>query len=492
MQQSMTLKELIHLAAVDSDLYCRTFFPKAFRCRSAPFHRESWDLLEDNVNRFVALEVFRGGAKTTTLRAYTSKRIAYGISRTILFVSASQEHSKKSLAWLRGAVDRNSEWAQVYNIQRGSKWTDEISEFYHGVLGVPITVIALGITGQIRGINVDDYRPDLIVVDDACDEENTATEEQRQKVEARFFGALAKSLASRTDSPDAKMVFLQTSLNANDLINKCHSDPQWASRKFPCFDENGESTWPDMYSTDDLKKDKEAHVARQQLPLWLREMECKIIAPETASFKLDWLKYYAVPPMGCLRYLGLDPVPPPSERELEVGLVGKHDEALAVVGFLEGNVFLLDYSVNRGHTPEWTIAEFFRLCDKWRVMKARVESVAYQRTLKWLLEQEMKKRLRWIQIDDASDRRKKMHRILQAFSGLASQGRLYVRKEHEKFITQFGEYPNGKDDLLDAVAMAIDAGSGLAVVMDGVDGSYTYEGEPLDDWRSAPWPGVYS
>ncbi len=489
---AISIKELVDLCAIDSDLYCHTFFPKAFRLSSAPFHREMWDLLEDRKQRYIALEVFRGGAKTTNLRAFTSKRIAYGTSRTILFVSASQEHSKKSLAWLRRAVEENSLWSQIYQVSKGNVWTDEKSEFKHGILGVPITVIALGITGQVRGVNVDDYRPDLIVVDDACDEENTATLEQRQKVNDRFFGALAQSLSSKAESPDACMVLLQTSLHSEDLINQCHKDPQWASRKFSCFDGKGESTWPEMFPTEQLKEEKEAYVARRQLPLWLREKECKIIAAESAAFQLDWLKYYTVIPAKCVPYLGVDPVPPPSEREVAMGLSKKDSEALVVMGYVGEDVYLLEASHNKGHTPEWTCMEFFRLCDKWNIFKARVETIAYQRTLKWILEQEMKKRGRYIQVDAASDKRAKAHRIMQAYSGLASQGHLFVRKEDYEFITQFGDYPNcSHDDLLDAGAMAIDSGKGMAVMMDE-DWDYKAQGEmPLPkNWRDAPWPGL--
>jgi len=487
---SVSIKELIELCAIDSDLYCKTFFPRAFRSESAPFHKEVWRLLEDRQNRYVALEVFRGGAKTTTLRAYTSKRIAYGISKTILFVSASQEHSRKSLAWLRKAVESGGQWAQVYQITKGSKWTDDVCEFKHGILGTSSTVIALGITGQIRGINVDDYRPDLIVVDDACDEENTATPEQRAKTEERFFGALGKSLASRGEDLDAKMVLLQTSLNADDLINKCHRDPQWASRKFPCFTEDGESTWPAVFPTEVLRAEKEAHIARNQLPLWLREMECKIVSAESAAFKGEWLKYYAVPPPGMLTYMGVDPVPPPSAREEAMGLREKDYEAIVVCGFAPPNVYLLDYSLNRGHTPEWTITEFFRLCDKWGVLKARIEGVNYQRTLQWHISQEMKKRGRYVQVDAVTDKRKKYHRILQAFSGLASQGRLFVRPEHGEFISAFTEYPNCRhDDLLDATAMAIDAGSGVVAWSEDGEGFVGGMDMPkLDEWRVAPWP----
>ena len=90
-------KELIHLCAPGLRAYSKTFFPKTVPQTSPPFHEEIARAVENSHNRFVSIEVFRGGAKTTLLRLLTSKRIAYGISRLILYVSETQEHSKRSI-----------------------------------------------------------------------------------------------------------------------------------------------------------------------------------------------------------------------------------------------------------------------------------------------------------------------------------------------------------------------------------------------------------
>lgn len=479
--------ELVTLCAADTQLYCQTFFPRAFRQKSPPFHQEIDDLLENRKNRHVAIEMFRGAAKTTKLRAYTSKRIAYGISHTILFVSDAQDHSKKSLQWLRKAIEHNVKWRSVYGLARGKKWSDEIIEIQHLRFGHTVTVIALGITGQIRGVNIDDYRPDLIVVDDPCNEENTGTPEQRLKTNNLFFGALEKSLTPRSECPDAKMVLLQTSLHKEDLINSCHNDPSWATRKYGCFDENGNSRWPARFETEVLLEDKLAHAKRGNLLLWLREMECLLASEETADFREDWLQYWNEDsfekPMAT--YLAIDPAPPPSEAQVEKGLSKKDDEVLAVVGVLDGKYYLLEYVSSKDHTPEWTVTQFFRLVDKWRPIKARVEGIAYQRTLKWILERAMSERKRFVQVDATADQRKKRHRILQAFSGICSQKRFYVHHSMIDFKTQFVSYPQViHDDILDAVAMAIAAAMEFPVDNELAIAAPALE--PMKQWRYSP------
>jgi len=476
-----SLSDLVKACAVDPLLFCRTFFKGTFRQPSPPFHAEVFKILEDPQHRRVALEMFRGAAKTTILRAYVAKRLVYGVSRTVLFVGLSQEHAKASLNWLRTQVEFNRFWTTVFGVEKGRRWTEDVMEIHLRPFGHRATVMALGITGQIRGINIGDYRPDLIVVDDPMNEETAATPEQRRKIEDLVFGALDKSLAPETECPDAKIVILATSLHEDDLINNCHRDPAWASRKFGIFDESGESRWPERFPTETLKAEKEAHMRRGQhyLRLWLREMECTAVGEEGSRFRLEWLRYWEALPEDLVTVMGIDPVPPVTDAQMEKGLGDRDYEVLAVVGFSKAGYFLLDYSMSRGHTPEWTVAEFFRLLDKWRPLKVRVEGVAYQRTLRWILENAMRNRGRYVQIDSPSDRRSKVHRVDQALSGIASQGRLYVHRAHREFIEQFGVFPQGKhDDVIDAVARAVEAAQELALP----EVAPLYEAAPVEEF----------
>lgn len=480
----VNVAELVQLAAVDSLFYCNTFFPKTYKQPPAKFHADMWGLLEDRTKDRVALKVFRGGAKTATLRTYTSKRIAYGTSRTILFLSNSQDHAKKSLDWIKLQVTTNKLWAQVYGLSKGRKWADDEIIIRHNALGVDIAVLALGIMGQVRGTLVEDSRPDLIVVDDPADEENMGTPEQREKIAALFFGALEKSLVPASECPESKMVLLQTPLHQEDLVNLCMNDSRWASRAYSCFDEMGKSTWPERFPTEMLQADKQGYMNRGQLPIWLREMEVRVVSSESSTFRGEWLRYWDMVPEGLVTYLAIDPVPPPSDREIAMGLKKKDYETLCVVGVQGPDRYLLEYSRNRGHDPEWTVSEFFRLLQKWNPIRASVEGVAYQRTLKWILEKEMKKRMRFVQMDAVTDKRKKPIRIAQALSGLASQGHLFIHRDMGEFVDEFVSYPNtAHDDLLDGVTQALNS----VVWAPGGEGGYGLPPmEPLPEWRAAP------
>ena len=487
----VTIQEAVKLGAADPEFFGRFFFPKTCRQPSPQFHRELDAALDDTEHRYVSAMIFRGGAKTSRLRLYVAKRIAYGISRTILFVGKSQEHAIKSLEWLQTAVEYNKLYAGTFGLRKGKKWTGTEIDIYHGTDEVPIRVIALGITGSVRGVNVDDYRPDLIVVDDPADEENTGTPEQRKKIAELFFGALAKSLAPRSEAPHAKMVLLQTVLNSDDLISLTVRDPQWKSLVYGCFDEGGESRWPDRFSTRELKDEKDAHIARNQLSLWLREMECKVVSQETSAFLASWLQYWVVVPEGGITMICCDPTPPPKDDS--AGKVTKKldDAVVMVIRIAGGNVYVCDYYTTKSPDPDELIAKIFEFATNWHCQTLCLETVLFQRVLAKMLEKEMLSRRQWLTIKKVEDKRKKETRIRQEVSSRASHRRLFVHTSMTEFIEQYTAYPDvNHDDILDCLTI------GLSSINPWME-TGTLEGEfsivddddqipQLTNWRGAP------
>lgn len=455
--------ELIELCSTDRWLFCSEFFPKTVRQSPAIFHDELWMLLESSA-RQVAMLVFRGGAKTTMLRLFMAKRLAYGLARTILYIAVSQEKAIQSVTWLRGQIENNRKFTDVYRLSKGKKWQDVHCTINHGIEDYEAHVLAYGLTGSVRGVNLDDHRPDLIIVDDILDDENTATPEQRLKVENLLYGAILASLAPASEVPDAKLVMLQTPLNKEDSSIKAMSDPSWVTARHGCWtketerlsDSDKESVWEERFSTQTLRDLKKSYLARNQASVWTREYEVKVTSPETACFKAHWLRFYELPPEGMQVVGVIDPVPPPTEKQIAQGMKGKDYEVLLMVGFVAGRYYLLEYSMNRGHEPNWTVAEFFRLSMKWNPRVWAVETVAYQKTLQWILREAMKDRAMYYPVRELDDSRSKFDRINDSLAGPTSNGAVFIKPHHSEFISQFTEYPDvTHDDVLDAMSMAI-------------------------------------
>lgn len=452
MNTQLTPQAAVQMGATSLVLFGRLFFPRTFRQDSAPFHQEMGAHLAGPA-RYNGFKVFRGGAKTTFLRVYVAQRIAYDLSRTIMFVSVSQPHSITSVRWLRRQIERNHGFTQAFGLSPGDKWTDEWLEIKHNVTGNIATILAVGITGQVRGFNIDDYRPDLIVGDDLCNEENTATPEQRQKIGNLWFGALQNSLAPASEAPLAKMALLQTPLNREDLIENCAKDPQWNTLTFGVFDAEGNSRWPQRWTTEELLKEKEAYIRRGQYSLWMREKECRLVAGDSMPFDTDWLQYYDEAPSGGITLLAVDPASSESKTA--------DDTAIVAVRIIGTKIYVLEIFAERGVMPDACSAKFFEFVWKYSPIKAAIETISYQKVLKWYIEQDMVRRRLYLPIDEVKDRRKKHDRIMQAILQPLQSREIFLKKnstDSVKLIQQLGDFSpgvDGKDDVLDALAMAI-------------------------------------
>jgi len=459
----MSLADIVKLGAVNPDFFYQQFFPRTVRQRSPEKHREIDAALDDPTQRYVNVRAFRGSAKTTKLRMFTARRIAYGVSRTVLYIGASEPHAMRSIQWLRNAIERNAKYAQTFGLVKGAKWNETEMEVINTVTGVSTWLLGVGITGNIRGINFDDYRPDLIMLDDTITDENAATKEQRNKLNDLILGAVKNSLAPSVEEPNAKIVNLQTPLHAEDASSLMMKDAEWNNIIFPCWTaetmdapiEQQESSWPERFPSTQLRLDKRAAIARNKLSIFTREMECRLTSAETAAFLPDWLKRrnFLIPKLHSV--LAIDPTPPPSDIAVAKGLIHLDYEAHVVAGMLGRDCHVQEYRMNRGHDPSWSMATAFELANRYEVRNIVVEDVAYQRTLQWLLKEEMRRRKQWFSVLPMKDRRSKFTRITSTLGDLASHGHLWIGPEMSEFIQAFFDYPSEPDDLLDATAMAV-------------------------------------
>jgi hypothetical protein len=504
-----SLSEVVALGAVDSIFFCRYWLPGTYRQPPASYHPLIWQIIEDPANRYVNIEVNRDGAKTTLLRTLSLKRSAYGVSRNILYVGKSEKHATRSVRWIRTQIERNKKgFCEAFGLNKGKPWSDEEIQILHGVEGFPIHILGVGIAGSTRGINVDDYRPDLIIIDDVMTIENSATKEQREKIIDEVLGSLKESLAPESECPDAKMVLLNTPQDFEDLSQEAKKDTQFVSARFGCWTPQTErlplplqeSSWPARYSSEVLRREKQAAIARNRYSIFAREKECLLVTPENCAFRKEWVNFFGdgEPEIEPPRHemwieMAIDPVPPKTDIQVKKKTAKTDFEAFCVGGRWRGKFYILEISSNRGHDPNWTIAEFFRLCLKWNPKRVHVEGVAYQRTLAWILSEAMKHQRRFWMINPFDDKRQKYDRIVDGMAGVASHGQLFFRKSQANLISQFIHYPGSNpdgdyDDELESAAVTI-AGLEKGYAGDPAAAARALDEtdiEELEDFRGAP------
>jgi phage terminase large subunit-like protein len=499
-----SLEDCILLGAENTPFFGRVFFPRAVRMDSPKFHYTICKAVEDPANEKVAVKVLRGGAKTTLARIICAKRIAYGISKTILIVSETAEHSYETVKWLKHAVERGDIYARAFGLERGDKhtdpfngekytWRDDKIQIYHKQLGAIITVVGTGIFGQSRGLNIEDYRPDFILLDDIQDEDNAKTAEQRKKVNDRVYGAITNTLAPRSEAPNATILFIQTPIHKQDAIELAKEDPEWVYIEVGCFDENGESVWPERWSTEELRRKKQGFINRNQLSLWLKEWEVKVTDDELSYFKNAWIEdnYYEVYPDKMITYIGIDPTPPPKESDQlsSAALKDLDNFVITVIGIQDGTVYVLDSWKAKSPYPAEVNNALFSLVAQWKPLAVGVETILFARTIKYDIEKEMLARRMFFRIMPIEDRRKKTIRIRQELTGLLSQGKLRLKKDMVDLIGELQSYPDvAHDDHLDSLAIALMCMNPSD--MDYIEGEFmeVEDYQVLENWRGCPAP----
>lgn len=449
--QQKTVEEIVMLGAADGVFFSHQFFPDTVRQASPEIHYNVWEYMDDPADPKIGLECFRGSAKTTITRINVAKRVSYATSRTIMIVGPEQKHARRSVRWLMRQIETNRFWTQTFGLSKGSKWSEEEIEIVNESADCRIFIIAFGITGSTRGLNLDDYRPDFIVLDDVCDEENTGTPEQRRKLRGLLAGNIMQSLAPRTEAPHAKIVMLQTGLHKEDLINTAHKDPAWKTIQLSCFDEEGRSTWEERFPTKELLESKRSFIEQNNLPYWLREMECKIVSMETAAFNTDLLVHYETLPASLTVFAGIDPA-----RETKRA-TRAHKAAIVFIGVAEGTSYLLEYWAAKDANPEMLWQAYLRMATVWRPLVTGIETVAYQQTLEWYFNQRMQQTNTPFTLKQYDDRRKKPDRIRQAYTQRITMGTFKTKKDQHEFNAALAEYTDDVDiDILDAGAIALD------------------------------------
>jgi phage terminase large subunit-like protein len=364
----------------------------------------------------------------------------------------------------------NPRWSEVFGLYKGDKWAEGEIEFRHEIEGHSVFVTAAGITGSIRGINFEDYRPDLIICDDIIDRESVSTAAARKKITELVHGDIKESLEAASDNPNAKLILLETPLSADDPGEQAKRDPLWATFEFSCWTPETKnldvdqqvSSWPARYPTQMLREEKKAAALTNRLYIFIREKEIKLVSPETASFAEEWIQSYDVsPPLEEMeRVMWVDPVPPPSPKQVAEGLAKKDYEAFVVVGKHKdtGRFYCLESRTNRGHQPDWSIKAFFELVLKWRPRAVYVEAVAYQRTLASLFEMAMRSRRMFVTVYPVSgDRRSKLDKVTDGLHGPLSNRMVYIRPEMTTLRAQIVAHPDIEhDDEIECLSSAIE------------------------------------
>lgn len=388
----------------------------------------------------------RGFAKTTLINGCMIKNICYRDRKFPVYISETQTHAETQLRNVKNELESNERilfhFGEVKPEQRsGKKWTESIIELTTGV-----TLAARGRGGQIRGMNVNAQRPDMIVIDDVEDKESVATQEQRDKTKDWAYGDLMPALPRMDDR--ACIVAVGTLLHSDALLMTWLRDPDWTSIKLGAIDKDGEPIWSENMNLAKIEATKQGFARAGRLHLFYLEFMNEVRNPENALFKN--------PPVivggatdKLQKALACDPAISTNKKACMFSLV--------TVGMEQGGrIHILDAWGKVGVNPREQVNRFFDMYLKWLPEKTGVEAIAYQAALVHLLQEEMFRRHTYFKIEKIGHgRQRKIDRVEGILAPRYSAGYIVARAAFPELNAQLLDWPNGLMDLPDTLAMAI-------------------------------------
>lgn len=286
-------------------------FPRYARKRFSVHHERFWDMVwnikQDQYHPPIGLFLPRGHAKSTSMEMATVLLGAMGRRKFVVYCCETQDRANEHVADnIRGMLE-SEEFRKhfpevgipkvgLYGQQRG--WRQE-----QLVCGNGFTVRALGFDGAMRGIKIEGYRPDLIILDDIDKvDDNTEMVLKKEKV-------LTKSIIP-AKAPECLIIFGQNLIHPQSIATKIARRSAKYLRKtikigpVPAIENftyeededgdvvitGGEPTWPEQMDLDACQ----AAIDEMGLPAFLTECQQEVDEMAAGSIYPMWKETHNV------------------------------------------------------------------------------------------------------------------------------------------------------------------------------------------------------
>ena len=419
----------------DKLLFGSFLLPHHFSLKPAEFHRKVYNQLEGSKRNAIAAP--RGHAKTTLISLnYVLWKILFCEVNFVVIISDTYTQAKLFIDAIKRELETNEKIRFYFGDLVGRTWGESEIE-----TKTEIKILGRGAGQRVRGLKHKEHRPDLILLDDIENDEAVSTGEQRDKLEHWFFGSVLPAL-----SDNGELDVIGTILHYDSLLNKLLKNPAFTPSLYRAI-EGGEPLWKEKFSIEKLENIKESYASQGLLDTYFCEYMNEPLSDENAIFKQSWFKYYDDDPAiinSLEKFITVD---------LAISQKESADYTVVMVTGVDAlnQIYVLEY-VHERIDPITTIRYIMDLADKWNVFKIGIESVAYQKSLIWYLQDEMKKRDKFYIIEELKADMDKERRI-RGLQPRYATGAVFHKPTMTALEEELLRFPkSAHDDLADALA----------------------------------------
>lgn len=371
--------EIVKLLEVDGEFFIDFFLHEELTSPVPYFHYgEIWPLLTNTAMQRVLLAIPRDHAKTTLSKLAVVWYFLFTSHRFCAYLSNTNTIAKNACRDIIGYF-KTQNFINTYGAVKMLKDSETESLWIFEIPmpdGTSKTCIlrAVGANQQMRGINIDNQRPDIAVVDDVEDNENTESENAQKKLDRWVFGPFLKALARRK-----KVIWLGNMLQKTSLLARLSLRPNWNPVVFGALVKDAvtglmKPLWPERWPMEELIEDFQEYQDMGLLETWMCEM-MNMPGHTADGFTTEQINFQAIPGPDEIvaAWLILDPA---------FGENASNDDASWTVHVLpvDGPPMVVEHSTSKMREDEM-FEEGFRLAQKWGAWVWGIEAQAAQRVL---------------------------------------------------------------------------------------------------------------
>lgn len=378
-QVDVNVSQVRQLLRTDAEFFIEFFLAEQLDMPVPQFHKEIWALLTDQEKERILLAIPRDHAKTTLAKLVVIWYWLFTSHRFAVYLSNTAPIAKGACRDIMAFITENPNFLSVFGKIRIIKQSENEGLWLFDMT-MPngqtkrCALRALGQGQQMRGINIDNQRPDIAVVDDVEDNENTESEAQQRKLDKWMFGPFLKALARKK-----KILWLGNMLTKTSLLARLSRNARWNPVVFGCLIKDSVTgalrpLWPGKWSVAALQEDFKEYKDNGLVETWMCEM-MNMPGHGENGFTADQLYYQPVPTPDMIRaaWITVDPA---------FGLQAHNDESAISVHVIPNDGVPMTVAVSHGHFDDVRLfQEIFDLASYWNAWVWGIEAVAAQRVL---------------------------------------------------------------------------------------------------------------
>jgi hypothetical protein len=374
-------QEVQTLAKENLDFLAALAMPTVFQFGFPPVFQAVWQWLLSETFKprsfpQLALGLPRGFGKTTLIKIYILFCILFTQKRFILIISATATLAENILSDVMDMLNEPNIKKVFGDWRLGmEKDTQQIKKF--GYRNRNITLAALGAGTSLRGLNIKNERPDVMIFEDIQTREQADSQIQSDNLSKWMQGT-----AMKAKSPHGcAFIFVANMYPTKwSLLRQLKANPTWTKFIAGGILADGTSLWEDLQPIAQLTKEFENDLSMGRPEIFYSE----VLNDENASSnnlidlsRIPDLPYDTDP---------LAPKPMPAGRFIIIDPSGnKQNSDSTAIGYFEVHDArpVLMALINEKLSPGDTIREAIKLGLTHNCKLIAVESVAYQATLNY-------------------------------------------------------------------------------------------------------------